>query len=111
MHIQLTAAENLQGRWYFMQTRNITIRNTAGIHCQPSSVILNAITAELSEHKFTLTNARNESCELNSIMGLLALCLACGETAVLTVEGNDEVNAADKIAALLEKEYDFPPQK
>ena len=94
-----------------MQTRNITIRNSAGIHCRPSSVILNAVNAEFADHEFTLTNSRGESCELNSLMGLLALCLACGEKAVLTVEGADEVNAADKIAALLEKEYDFPPQK
>ena len=94
-----------------MQTRNVTIRNRAGIHCRPSSVILNTVTAEFPDHKFELTSMRGESCELNSIMGLLALCLACGEKAVLTVEGADEVNAADKIAALLEKEYDFPPQK
>ena len=94
-----------------MQTRNITIRNSAGIHCRPSSVILNAVNAEFADHEFTLTNSRGESCELNSIMGLLALCLTCGEKAVLTAAGADEVNAADKIAALLEKEYDFPPQK
>ena len=93
-----------------MQTRNVTIRNTAGIHCRPSSVILNAINAEFADQKFSLTKSRGESCELNSIMGLLTLCLSCGETAVLTVEGSNEVNAADKVAELLEKEYDFPPQ-
>ena len=93
-----------------MQTRNITIRNSAGIHCRPSSVILNAVNAEFADHEFTLTNSRGESCELNSIMGLLALCLACGEKAVLTVEGAKEEQAADKIAELFEKIYDFPPQ-
>ena len=58
-----------------------------------------------------LTSSRGESCELNSIMGLLALCLACGDTATLTVEGPDEVRAADRIADLLETEYDFPQKK
>lgn len=110
MLTRLTAVENFTGRWRFMQTRNVTIRNTAGIHCRPSSVILNAINADFPDHTFNLTNNRGESCELNSIMGLLSLCLACGETAVLTVEGANEVAAADKVAELLEKGYDFPPQ-
>jgi len=91
-----------------MQTRTVTIRNRAGIHCRPSSVILNTVNAEFSCHTFVLTSSRGESCELNSIMGLLALCLACGDTATLTVEGPDEVRAADRIADLLETEYDFP---
>ena len=94
-----------------MQTRTITIRNQAGIHCRPSSVILNTVNAEFSCHTFVLTNSRGDSCELNSIMALLTLCLACGETATLTVEGPDEERAADRIAELLETEYDFPPQK
>ena len=94
-----------------MQTRNVTIRNTAGIHCRPSSVILNAINAEFADQKFSLTNSRGESCELNSIMGLLALGLACTDTATLTVEGVDEERAADRIASLLETEYDFPPDR
>ena len=93
-----------------MQTRTVTIRNRAGIHCRPSSVILNTVNAEFSCHTFVLTNARGESCELNSIMGLLALCLACGETAELTVEGPDEVKAVERIGDLLENEYDFPPK-
>ena len=44
-------------------------------------------------------------------MGLLALCLAYNDQATLTVEGPDEERAADRIAELLETEYDFPPQK
>jgi phosphocarrier protein len=93
-----------------MQTRNVTIRNRAGIHCRPSSVILNTVTAEFPDHKFELTSMRGESCELNSIMGLLALCLTCGETAELKVEGPNEVQAADRIAELLATEFDFPEQ-
>jgi phosphotransferase system HPr (HPr) family protein len=94
-----------------MQNRTVVIRNRAGIHCRPSSVILNTVNAEFSDHKFELVSPRGESCELNSIMGLLALCLACGDTATLTVEGPNEEAAADKIAELLASEFDFPPQK
>ena len=94
-----------------MQKRNVTIRNRAGIHCRPSSVILNTVNSEFSCHTFVLTNKAGDSCELNSIMGLLALCLACGESAELTVEGPNEKAAADKIAELLATEFDFPPQK
>ena len=94
-----------------MQKRTVTIRNRAGIHCRPSSIILNTINADFSCHTFELTSQRGESCELNSIMALLSLCLACGETATLTVEGPEEERAADRIAELLETEYDFPPKK
>ena len=94
-----------------MQKRTVTVRNRAGIHCRPSSVILNTVNAEFPDHSFLLTSSRGESCELNSIMGLLALCLACGDTAELTVEGANEQQAADRIAELLETEFDFPPQK
>lgn len=93
-----------------MQKRSVVIRNRAGIHCRPSSVILNTINAEFAGHTFELVSQRGESCELNSIMGLLALCLACGETAELTVEGPDEVKAVERIGDLLENEYDFPPK-
>lgn len=91
-----------------MQKRTVTIRNRAGIHCRPSSVILNTVNAEFPCHTFVLTSGNADSCELNSIMGLLALGLACGDQAVLTVEGPEEEKAADRIAELLETEYDFP---
>lgn len=94
-----------------MQKRSVTIRNRAGIHCRPSSVILQAVGNEFSDHKFLLTNPAGDSCELNSIMGLLALGLARGDTAELQVEGPREDEAIVKVAGLLEREYDFPPQK
>ncbi len=94
-----------------MQKRTVVIRNRAGIHCRPSSVILNTVNADFQGHTFELISSRGESCELNSIMGLLALCLACGDTATLTVSGPREEEAADKIAELLQTEFDFPPQK
>ncbi len=94
-----------------MQKRNVTIRNRAGIHCRPSSVILNTVNSEFPCHTFVLTAPSGDTCELNSIMGLLALGLACGDQAELTVEGPDEERAADKIAELLEHEYDFPPRQ
>ncbi len=94
-----------------MQKRNVTIHNHAGIHCRPSSVILNTVNSEFPCHTFILTSASGDECELNSIMGLLALGLVCGDQAQLSVEGPEEEKAADRIAELLEHEYDFPPQK
>jgi phosphocarrier protein len=35
-----------------MQERLVTIRNKAGIHCRPSSVILNTISKEFPDHRF-----------------------------------------------------------
>ena len=93
-----------------MQIKQVNIRNRAGIHCRPSSVILNTVNSEFPDHTFELVNSHGESCELNSIMGLLALCLAYGDSAELRVSGPEEERAAECIAGLLEKEYDFPPQ-
>lgn len=94
-----------------MQKRTVTIRNRAGIHCRPSSVILQAVGTEFPGHTFCLTTASGNSCELNSIMALLAMGLAKGDSAELAVEGPDEERAADRIAELLEREYDFPPRQ
>ena len=93
-----------------MKERLVTIRNKAGIHCRPSSVILTTITQEFPGYKFTLTSNGN-STELNSILALIAMGLTCGTKATLRVEGPDEEKAVKRIGDLLEFEFDFPAQQ
>ena len=90
-----------------MQKRLVTVRNKAGIHCRPSSVILNTITQEFPDHRFELTCNGNTT-ELNSILALIAMGLSCGARAQLRVEGADEENAVKRIGDLFEHEFDFP---
>ena len=90
-----------------MKERRVTVRNKAGIHCRPSSVILNTITQEFPGCKFTIVGDGN-SAELNSILALIAMGLVCGAQATLRVEGPDEEKALKRIGDLFEYEFDFP---
>lgn len=90
-----------------MVERIVTIHNKAGIHCRPSSVILNTISKEFPEHKIEVIVEGNAT-ELNSILALISLGLACGTQAVLRIEGADEENAVKRIGDLFEFEFDFP---
>ena len=90
-----------------MKERLVTIRNKAGIHCRPSSVILNTISKEFPDHRFEVI-ADGASTELNSILALISLGLSCGTQVVVQVEGADEDNALKRIGDLFEYEFDFP---
>ena len=88
-----------------MFEKNVRIINKAGIHCRPSSMIMSAVES-FPGHEFQLTSANGKS-SLTSILDLLALGLQCGDSAVLQVTGPKENEAGEKIAELLEHEYDF----
>ena len=49
--------------------------------------------------------------ELNSILGLISMGLHRGNEALLQVKGPKEEEACERVAALLENEFDFPPQE
>ena len=88
-----------------MQERLIRVRNKAGIHCRPSSLIISEA-EKFPGHIFSLNSARGTS-SLTSILDLLALGLQSGDAATLRVSGPQEQEAGAKIAELLEREYDF----
>ena len=92
-----------------MKERMVNIRNKAGIHCRPSSIILSTIQQKYPLHTFLIVKD-GEEIELNSILNLISLGLACGENAILTVSGPDEDKAVDEIGDLFEYEFDFPPK-
>ena len=93
-----------------MKERIFTVRNKAGIHCRPSSVILNTINKEFPYHKFSVETGDGQNTELNSILTLISLGLTVGSKAVLRAEGPDEEKAIDRIGDLFEYEFDFPPR-
>ena len=94
-----------------MQERVVTIRNTAGIHCRPSGVILTTIKNEFPDHRFQLTAADGTVTELDSILALISVGLSKGTSALLQVEGIDEDRAIKRIGDLFEFEFDFPPRQ
>ena len=90
-----------------MLEKKIVIRNTAGIHCRPSSLII-AEKEKFSGVDFKVIS-ENGTTELNGILELLALGLQCGDEVTLQVSGADEEAAMDAVASLFAKEFDFPP--
>lgn len=70
-----------------MKERVFTVMNKAGIHCRPSSVILNTINKEFPYHTFTVETGDGQETELNSILTLISLGLTVGSKAVLKVGG------------------------
>jgi len=84
----------------------VTIRNRAGIHCRPSSVILMAA-QEYAGCRIQVISAKGES-ELDSILSLLGMGLERGEQVVLRAEGEAEAEACARMAELFGREFDFP---
>ena len=91
-----------------MKTRKVCIRNSAGIHCRPSGVILRSIQQEFPFHTVTVTTEDGEVAVVDSILALISLGLRCGTQAVLQVEGDDEEKAIKRVGDLFEYEFDFP---
>ena len=93
-----------------MKERMFKVRNRAGIHCRPSGMILNAIKQEFPDHRFSIVTAEGET-QLDSMLALISLGLACGAEALLRVEGPEEERGLQRIGELLEYEFDFPPRR
>jgi phosphocarrier protein len=95
-----------------MLKKRVTIENSAGIHCRPSSEILNAVKNFPDCEFFIITDDGMET-ELNSILNLISLGLQQGDKATVQVKGDNQdtkQEAIDIIANLFEKHFDFPPQ-
>lgn len=92
-----------------MKERTVTIRNKAGIHCRPSSIILSTIQQKYPLHTFVIEKGGEET-ELNSILNLISMGLVYDEQATLCVTGPDEDKAIVEIGDLFEHEFDFPPK-
>ena len=89
-----------------MLEKKVVIRNTAGIHCRPSSVIVSE-KEKFSDVSFKVISA-NGTTDLSGILELLALGLQCGDEVTLQVSGENEAEALEAMSALFAKEFDFP---
>jgi len=82
-----------------MIEREVTIRNRAGLHTRPASMLVK--TASQFDADVYL---RRDNYEINgkSVIGVMTLAAEQGATLTLVVEGADEAEAADAIEALFE---------
>jgi len=88
-----------------MQSKTATVKNKAGIHCRPSSIIL--MEAEkYPGHQFAV-EAKCGYSTLGSVLDLLALSLREGDPVTVKVTGPNENEVCEKLATLFEHEFDF----
>lgn len=81
-----------------MITREITIRNSSGLHARPASLWVQMASRYKSSIKIKTDSTEVEG---KSILGILSLGLTAGSKFQLIVDGEDEVEAADSLEALL----------
>ena len=86
-----------------MITREVTVRNRAGVHTRPASMIVRE--ASRFESEFFI---KKDGYEINgkSIIGVMTLAAEQGATLDLLFEGPDEAAAADALEALFERGFD-----
>ncbi len=81
----------------------LTVKNRAGIHARPASLIAqmaNKFTSEISLEKDSIVvNAK-------SIMGVITMAAGYNTTITLKVEGGDEQDAANAIEKLFESKFE-----
>ena len=85
-----------------MITRQVTVRNRAGVHTRPASMIVRE--ASRFDAEFFI---RKDGYEINgkSIIGVMTLAAEQGATLDLLFEGDDEDAAADALAALFDRGF------
>ena len=86
-----------------MVEKILTVRNRAGIHARPASLIAqmaNKFQSEISLEKDSIVvNAK-------SIMGVITMAAGYNTTITLKVEGSDEQDAANAIEKLFEGKFE-----
>ena len=82
-----------------MKCRTLEIINQLGLHARASAKFVKLASEFTSE----ITLARNDQ-RVNgkSIMGIMMLAAGCGAQVELCAEGEDETQAVDALAALIE---------
>ncbi|MFN3544075.1 MAG: HPr family phosphocarrier protein [Thiobacillus sp.] len=85
-----------------MQRRDVEIVNKLGLHARPSA----RLTQLASSFKSNVHLSRNgRRVNAKSIMGVMMLAAAKGSTITLETEGEDEVEAMDALARLIESGF------
>ena len=88
-----------------MLTREVTIRNRAGVHTRPASMIVREASRFASDFFI-----RKDGYEINgkSIIGVMTLAAEQGATLELLFDGDDAESAADALEDLFERGFGEP---
>ena len=87
-----------------MKKGKAVIKNDKGIHARPSSII--SLESQRFQSDITLIND-GKTASSKDVLQIIILELFKGVEVEVTVEGEDEEEAYNKVIELLEKEYEF----
>jgi phosphocarrier protein HPr len=88
-----------------MIEKEVTVRNRAGVHTRPASMIVRTASKFASDFYI-----RKDGYEINgkSIIGVMTLAAEQGATLTLMFEGPDEQEAADAMSQIFEEGFGEP---
>lgn len=84
--------------------RTVIVGSSVGLHARPASLFSQA--AEQTGVPVVLTTGSGRGVDAASILGLLMLNIAHGETVTLSATGDGAAAALDELAALLASDLD-----
>ena len=85
-----------------MVSRNVTIQNSVGLHARPATFFVQ----KANTFKCSIW-VEKEDCRVNakSLLGVLSLGIVKGMTITLIADGNDEAEALEGLATLIDSGF------
>ena len=85
-----------------MISRNVTIKNTVGLHARPATFFIQ----KANSYKSSIW-VEKEDCRVNakSLLGVLSLGIVKDMTITLIADGSDEAAAVEGLAALIDSGF------
>ena len=85
-----------------MISRSVTIQNDVGLHARPATFFIQ----KANSYKCSIW-VEKEDCRVNakSLLGVLSLGISKGTAITIIADGNDEADAVDGLAALVDSKF------
>ena len=87
-----------------MSSKRTVIKNKTGLHARPASEFI-AMASKFQSRITIKKLSEDEDANAKSIVMLLSLGLAQGEEVEIVAKGEDEVEAVDKLIALIDSKF------
>ncbi|MCD7746038.1 MAG: HPr family phosphocarrier protein [Lachnospiraceae bacterium] len=78
--------------------RRMTVKNELGLHLRPAGELC---TLAMEYESKILIHFRDREFNAKSLLSVLSACVQCGDEIVMTFEGPDEEEAAERISAFI----------
>jgi phosphocarrier protein len=85
-----------------MISRDVTIKNSVGLHARPATFFIQ----KANSYKSSIW-VEKEDCRVNakSLLGVLSLGITKGTTITLIADGTDEADAVEGLISLVDSEF------